>query len=61
MAARDWLIRNLRVYLNGFWKHGIRPKTAKDSQKVAGRKYEDLAFTKRALSMMAVLEKRTAF
>jgi hypothetical protein len=49
---RDWLIQNLRVYLNGFWNRGIRPKTRKDSQKVAGRKYDDWAFTNSALTTM---------
>ena len=48
-----WLILNLRVYLKGFWKRGIRPKTRKNSQKVAGRKYEESAFTISALTMAA--------
>ncbi len=50
--ALEWLIRKLRVYLNGFWKRGIEPKTRKDSQKVAGGKYEVRAFTMLALSML---------
>jgi len=47
------LISNLLVYLNGFWKRGIRPKTAKDSQKVAGEKYGDPPFTKYKLTIVA--------
>jgi len=47
------LISNLLVYLNGFWKRGIRPKTAKDSQKVAGEKYDGPPFTMCALTMVA--------
>jgi hypothetical protein len=50
--ARDWLIQNLRVYLSGFWNHRIGPKTRKDSQKAAGRKYEDPPLTKGALTMV---------
>jgi hypothetical protein len=46
----EWLIRKLRVYLNGFGKHGIWPKTAKDSQKVAGEKYAACAFTMPSLT-----------
>jgi hypothetical protein len=37
-VARGWLIRKLRVYLNGFRKREIRPETAKDSQKYGGEK-----------------------
>jgi hypothetical protein len=47
----SWLIRDLQIYLNGFWNRGIRPKTAKDSQKDGGEKYEDPALTKPALTM----------
>jgi hypothetical protein len=46
----NWLIRDLQIYLNGFWNRGIRPKTRKDSQKVAGEKYEDPVFTMPALT-----------
>jgi hypothetical protein len=46
-------MRKLRVYLNGFWKRGIEPKTRKDSQKVAGEKYEPRALTTLALSMLS--------
>jgi hypothetical protein len=41
----------LPPYLTGSWNRGIRPKTAKDSQKAAGEKYEDSAFTTLALTM----------
>jgi hypothetical protein len=51
--ALDWLIRKLRVYLNGFRNRGIEPKTRKDSQKVAGEKYEPRALTTLALSMLS--------
>ncbi len=46
-----WLIRELQIYLNGFCKRGIRPETRKDSQKVAGEKYEDPAFTTSTLTI----------
>jgi hypothetical protein len=59
METASWLTLKLPVYLNGFWNHGIRPKTAKDSQKVAGEKYEDPAFTMPALTMTGPYAKRT--
>jgi hypothetical protein len=52
-APQYWLTGNLPVYLNGFWNRRIRPKTAKDSQKVAGEKYEIRAFTMPALTIIA--------
>jgi hypothetical protein len=55
-----WLIRELQIYLNGFWSHRIRPKTAKDPQKVAGEKYDDAAFTIRALTMPRCLRAFTS-
>jgi hypothetical protein len=58
LRPRLWLTLKLRVYLNGFWSHGIRPKTRKDSQKVAGRKYEVPAFTMPALTMISHYAKR---
>ena len=48
----SWLRPNIRVYLTGFLKCRIRPKTRKDSQKVAGEKYEIRVFTIRALTMI---------
>ena len=47
----SWLIRDLQIYLNGFWNRGIRPKAGKDSQKDGGEKYEDPALTTAALTM----------
>ncbi len=47
-----WLIRKLLLYLTGFLKHRIQPKTRKDSQKVAGEKYGGAAFTMLALTMI---------
>ena len=47
-----WLIRDLRIYLNGFWSRGIQAKVRKDPQKAVGEKYEDPAFTIRTLTMM---------
>ena len=40
---------------------GIRPKTRKDSQKAAGGKYEDPAFTIRAFTMMPPYAKRMIY
>jgi hypothetical protein len=59
MEPPSWLTLKLRIYLNGFWNRRIRPKTRKDSQKVAGEKYEDLAFTIRALTIVGAYGKYT--
>jgi hypothetical protein len=48
-ADRNWLILNVLVYLTDFQNRRKRPKTAKDSQKVAGEKHETLPFTMPAL------------
>jgi hypothetical protein len=56
----SWLISELQIYLNGFWNGGIRPKTAKDSQKAAGGKYEFRAFTMATLTMPRRLQHFTA-
>jgi hypothetical protein len=53
-------MRDLQIYLNGFWSHGIRPEAGKDSQKCGGGKYEGPAFTIAALSMMRPYAKQTA-
>jgi hypothetical protein len=50
----------LQPYLTGFWNRRIRPKTAKDSQKVAGEKYEVRAFTTRTLTMLPPITAFTA-
>jgi hypothetical protein len=52
-------MRDLQIYLNGFWSHGIRPEAGKDSQKCGGGKYEVLAFTMPAFTMMGPYAKRT--
>jgi hypothetical protein len=54
-GRRKWLIRDLRIYLNGFWNRGIGAKTRKDSQKVAGEKYGGPPFTTVALTTPARL------
>jgi hypothetical protein len=51
-SAVTRLIRKLLLYLTGFLKRGIQPKTRKDSQKAAGEKYGDAAFTILALTMI---------
>jgi hypothetical protein len=58
-AMRLSLIRNPRIYLNGFWSRGIRPKTGKDSQKVVGEKYRTSALTLAAFTMIQHLWKFT--
>jgi len=58
-VRRFWLIRDLQIYLNGFWNRGIRPKTRKDSQKAVGEKYEIRAFTISALTTMRAYTKHT--
>jgi hypothetical protein len=52
------LIRDLRIYLNGFRSRGIQAKVRKDPQKAVGEKYEDPALTIRALTMMRPYAKR---
>jgi hypothetical protein len=49
----------LALYLNGFWNRGIRPETAKDSQKAGGGKYRVLALTTPALTMPRRLRRFT--
>ena len=48
----SWLTGELRIYLKGFLKRGIRPETRKNSQKCARGKHEVLALTALGLTMM---------
>jgi hypothetical protein len=43
--AFSWLICKLRLYLTGFQESRIRPESRKITQKVAGKKHGDSAFT----------------
>jgi hypothetical protein len=45
------LTQNLRVYLTGFYKRGIQPKTGKNTQKTAQRRHRGLPFTMPALTI----------
>jgi hypothetical protein len=51
--AQSWLISTIPVYLTGFLKYGIRPETAKISQKCARITHGTWAFTTSALIMIA--------
>jgi hypothetical protein len=51
--ALSWLISTIPVYLTGFLKYGIRPETAKNSQKCARITHGAWAFTTSALIMIA--------
>jgi hypothetical protein len=42
----------LPLYLTGFYESRIRPESQKITQKVAGKKYDDSAFTTCALTML---------
>jgi hypothetical protein len=50
---------NIRVYLTGFSKREIRPKTRKDSQKDGGEKHGLRAFTMSPLTIVGSYAKRT--
>ena len=55
------LIRELQIYLKGFWNRRIRAKTAKDSQKVAGEKYESPPLTTPAFTIVGAYAKATDY
>jgi hypothetical protein len=44
----------MRLYLTGFYESRNRPESQKITQKVAGKKYDDSAFTLFALSIVRV-------
>jgi hypothetical protein len=44
----------LPLYLTGFWESRIRPESQKITQKVAGKKYDDPAFTLPSLTKTMV-------
>jgi hypothetical protein len=54
VSAGLWLISNPRIYLTGFLKRGNRPKTGKDSQKVARKKHGARPFTMLAFTILGV-------
>jgi hypothetical protein len=54
LDCTEALIFNLLPYLTGFYESRIRPESQKITQKVAGKKYADPAFTTPALSINRV-------
>jgi hypothetical protein len=52
-------MRDLRIYLKGFWKRGNRAKAGKNPPKDYGGKYEEPPFTMAGLTTMAPYASRT--